>query len=295
MVSTGYQESNAAEMSVGTGIEWTGVPGYLPGTWNWALGCHRVSVACDNCYSIAGSCRCEAFRLKQYKGLTYRNPETGRLDWTGKVSRNSDKQFYALLHKRKPVAWFTLSMGDFFYEDYPPEWRAEALDIISRTPHHLYMILTKRPALAKRQLQEIGLKELPGNCWLGVTCEDHRVVGRIKQLRRIPATRRFLSVEPMTALLGRVDLAGIDWVITGGESGPRARPINPDWVREVRDQCTAAHVAFFHKQWGKPKFNPLAAQCPAGEKVADFIKRVDSNGKGGALLDGKLWRQFPVP
>lgn len=217
--------------------------------------------------------------------------------WTGKLNRATDAAMRKPLGLPGRAVIFVNSMSDFWHDNALDAWRAEALDIIERTPQHQYQILTKRPELIAPTLERMGIAQLPDNVWLGATVEDHRVTWRIDHLRAAPARIRFLSVEPLTAPLGAVDLGGIHWVITGGESGPGARPCKAEWVREARDQCTAADVPFFHKQWGKPAFNPLAAAYPrkarAGESLADYIKRIDPNGKGGALLDGKLWREMP--
>ena len=268
-------------MGRSTNIEWT------EHTWNPFVGCTPASAGCKNCYAMRMANRLSAAGMPQYAG-TVRNGV-----WTGVLNRATDSAM------RKPYTIsgnamvFVNSMSDFFHAAAWPEWQAEALAIISATPHHTYQILTKRPERISSVLDTLGVRRMPDNVWLGATVEDHRVVGRIDPLREAPARIRFLSVEPMTAPLGEVDLSGIHWVITGGESGPHARPLNAEWVREVRDQCTAAGVSFFHKQWGKAVNNPLAANCPPGESVADFIKRVDPTGKGGALLDGRLHREFP--
>jgi protein gp37 len=163
------------------------------------------------------------------------------------------------------------------------------------TPHHQYQILSKRPGNILRHLERIGRTVIPDNIWLGVSVEDEAVVRRIDILRRVPCKVRFLSLEPLLGPLDNLDLDGIGWVITGGESGPGARRPDPAWVYSINRQCVVANVAYFHKQWGKPQFNPLAARCPPNENVAAFIKRTDPDpdAKGGAAIRGKLWRQMP--
>ena len=167
-----------------------------------------------------------------------------------------------------------------------------------RTPQHQYQILTKRPDNIMPTLIRLGLSEMPGNVWIGSTVEDHRVVDRIDYLRAVPAPIRFLSVEPLTATLGDIDLTDIHWVIVGGESGPGARPCREEWVRDIIRQCHDAGTPVFFKQWGRPQFNPLANSFPRhakpGEALKDFIKRLDPHGKGGALVGGKLYREMPA-
>lgn len=268
-----------------TSIEWT------EHTWNPFVGCFIASAGCKNCYAMRMAARLEAAGQGPYQGTTRSGV------WTGKLNRATDAAMRKPLGLPGRAVIFVNSMSDFWHDNALDAWRAEALDIIERTPQHQYQILTKRPELIAPTLERMGIAQLPDNVWLGATVEDHRVTWRIDHLRAAPARIRFLSVEPLTAPLGAVDLGGIHWVITGGESGPGARPCKAEWVREARDQCTAADVPFFHKQWGKPAFNPLAAAYPrkarAGESLADYIKRIDPNGKGGALLDGKLWREMP--
>jgi protein gp37 len=264
-----------------TSIEWT------EETWNPFVGCSIKSAGCRNCYAMRLAPRLVAMGQVQYQGTT--GPKGA---WTGTVNRSTESVIERPLRTRKPTVWFVNSMSDFWHENALDDWRAEALDIIEATPRHIYQILTKRPENIAGMLDRMG-RRIPNNVWLGCTVEDRRVIDRIDVLRSIPAKIRFLSVEPMIAALGPVDLDGIHWVITGGESGYGSRPISVDWVREVRDQCARVGVAFFHKQWGQPEFNPLAVQCPPDERVRGFIKRVDPHGKGGALLDGRLWWEMP--
>jgi protein gp37 len=159
-------------------------------------------------------------------------------------------------------------MSDFFHEKIPDHYRDAALETIKRTPRHIYQILTKRSLIMKNYGDRIG--RFPDNVWLGVSVEDSRFKFRLDHLRRIDAKTRFVSLEPLIGPVDRLDLEDIHWVILGGESGPNNRPCSLDWIREVRDQCEAAGVAFFFKQWGgiKPK-------------------------SGGRILDGKEWNEFP--
>jgi protein gp37 len=159
-------------------------------------------------------------------------------------------------------------MSDFFHEKIPFEHMDRVLDVIKATPQHTYQILTKRSWRMMKYAERIG--NFPDNVWLGVSVESALYKFRMEHLSKTSAKIRFLSIEPLVAPIGELDLRGIDWAIVGGESGPNNRPCKLEWVREVRDQCQSAGVAFFFKQWGgiKPK-------------------------SGGRLLDGREWNQFP--
>jgi protein gp37 len=161
---------------------------------------------------------------------------------------------------------FTCSWSDFFIED-ADVWRPEAWEIIRKTPHHTYQILTKRPERIMNTLPEGWPFE---NVWLGVSVENPRFYWRIKTLEALPASVRFLSLEPLLAQMNSLPLDGISWVVVGGESGPGCRPMQPEWVREIREQCLKAGAAFFFKQWGGPR------------------KELT-----GRLLDGKTWDAMP--
>lgn len=269
-----------------TTIEWTDF------TWNPFVGCKIVSAGCTNCYAMRMARRLEGFGVEAYKGTT--QPSKAGAVWTGLTNRSSDAVMRKPLSLHKPTLIFVNSMSDFWNPDAKDEWRAEAIDIMWQTPRHEYQVLTKRPEHIRPIMQRMDIDVLPPNFWLGATVEDHRVVNRIDLLREVEAEVRFLSVEPMTAPLGQVDLTGIHWVITGGESGPGARPMKADWVREVRDQCVAAGVPHFFKQFGKPQNNPLWAEAvAAGLDPALHVKHLDPDGKGGSLLDGVAWKEYP--
>jgi protein gp37 len=166
---------------------------------------------------------------------------------------------------------FVNSMSDLFHKEIPREFIGRVFDTMECARWHRFQVLTKRSSLMRRFLQDRYRQGSgPQHIWFGVSVEDGTKKSRIQHLQGTPAGVRFLSIEPLVGPVGRLDLAGIDWVIVGGESGPRARPMDPGWVREVRDQCIDAGVAFFFKQWGglRPK-------------------------SGGRKLDGKVWSQFP--
>lgn len=159
-------------------------------------------------------------------------------------------------------------MSDLFHDDVPPEFIAQVFEVIRQTPQHTYQVLTKR---AQRLSRIAGELDWPSNLWMGVSVETRRYAFRIDHLRKVPAAVRFVSAEPLLGPLGELDLAGIDWVIAGGESGAGARPMELEWVTELRDRCTAAGVAFFFKQWG--------GKTPKA---------------GGRELEGEVWDELPV-
>ena len=264
-----------------TGIEWT------EHTWNPLVGCSLESAGCTNCYAMRLAHRLAAMGQPAYAGIT-RRTRAGAV-WTGELRQAPPAQLDKPRRIRRPAMIFVNSMSDLFHPDAPDAWRDAAYRVMLDTPRHVYQVLTKRPQVAAAfYAARPHLHGLP-HVWLGVSVENARVTGRIDILRTIPAAVRFLSVEPLIGPVGRLDLGGISWVITGGESGPGARPCRPEWVRDVRGQCASAGVAFFHKQWGTYASHPdvIAGRRPA--EVATY----DAHGKGGALLDGRLWRQVP--
>jgi len=204
-------------------------------------------------------------------------------EWTGLVTRGSAAVWNAPYNYPSGTFCFTCSMSDFWFEGVPLEWLAEALDVIEATPRVIYMILSKRPALATRRLAMLK-RRLPANVWAGATIGHPQSLPLLKPLLRIEAPVHFLSVEPLLApMVPGLDLTGIDWVIGGGESGPGARPCLADLMRAVRDLCVSTSTAFFLKQWGI-----------AGNNPTPWAEELDPDAKGGATLDGRLWREFPI-
>ncbi|MGH8902904.1 MAG: DUF5131 family protein [Egibacteraceae bacterium] len=232
-------------------IEWT------QATWNPVTGCTKVSLGCDHCYA-------ETF-AERFRGVPGHPYEQG-----------FDLRFWPVRldlprRWRTPRMVFVNSMSDLFHERVPASYVDLVLDTIRATPRHTYQVLTKRPgrmATVMRRLQPAPLS----NLWLGTSIEDDRYAWRADKLREAPAVVRFLSLEPLLGSLPSLDLAGIDWVIVGGESGPRHRPMDPAWARELRDRCIDAQVAFFFKQWG-------------GRTAK----------AGGRTLDGRTWDELPKP
>ncbi len=237
-----------------TKIEWTDK------TWNPITGCTKHSEGCAHCYAEV-----MARRLKGMGQMKYRNA------------------FELTLHPEdlnEPKKWkkshniFVCSMGDLFHEEVPFDFVDKVMDTIRMTPWHRYQILTKR---AERMEEYFLAHEIPTNVWLGVTVEVMRTKKRIDCLRNLPASVRFLSCEPLLEDLGQMDLTGIDWIIVGGESGMKARPMKEEWVLNIKKQADELGIAFFFKQWGT-----------WGQ---DGIKR--NKHDNGKLLRGEVLQQMP--
>lgn len=263
-----------------TEIEWT------QHTWNPFVGCTRVSAGCINCYAVGMAARCEAFgSAPHYAGVTRRAP--GGAQWTGKIAMAPDH----ILRKPEGIAApsliFANSMSDFWHVGATDAMRRAVLEVMDRTPRHAYQVLTKRPENILPGIASLG-RELPANFWAGATVENSAAKPRIDLLRAVPVRTRFLSIEPLLDDLGALNLSGIDWVIVGGESGPRARPMRAEWVRSIRDQCLAQNVPLFFKQWGAAGNNPLFEGSKSDLALADPI------GKGGSLLDGQHHKAMPA-
>lgn len=234
-------------MAARSSIEWTDA------TWNPVTGCTKVSQGCKFCYAERFAIRLQAMG----------NP---RYDNGFRVTLHHDLVDLPL-RWRKPRKIFVASMSDLFHDDVPFEFIHAVFQTIVVTPQHIYQVLTKR---IHRAAELVPRLPWPPNLWIGTSVESEEVVGRIEYLRRIPAKVRFLSLEPLLGPLPNLPLEGINWVIVGGESGPGARPLDPDWVRDIRDQCLRRRIPFFFKQWG------------GRNKKAT-----------GRSLDGRTWDEFP--
>lgn len=228
-------------------IEWTHV------TWNPVTGCDKVSPGCDHCYANRMALRLQGMGVSKY--------------------RNG---FKLTLHPdvlEQPIGWkkprviFVNSMSDLFHDKVPLEYIQQVFNVAERAPQHIFQVLTKR---SKRLKRLAGKLTWPDNLWMGVTVERQEYAYRIKDLRATGAAIKFLSLEPLLGPLTDLDLAEIDWAIVGGESGPGARPMAPDWAREIRRQCKEQNVHFFFKQWG------------GVNKKAN-----------GRRLDGRYWNDMP--
>lgn len=182
----------------------------------------------------------------------------------------------APIKRKKPTVYFVNSMSDLFHDRVPDEYIEKVFAVIEQTPQHTYQILTKRGARMARYFRN---RKVPPNAWLGVSVEDRKYgVPRINHLRKVPARIRFLSVEPLLSDVGQLDLSDIHWVIVGGESGSKARPMKTEWADAVRVQCQEQGVAFFFKQWGG--------------WGADGKKRAKS--ANGRELNGRTWDEMPI-
>ena len=234
-------------MSTLSKIEWTET------TWNPVTGCTKISHGCKHCYAERMSKRLQAMGMEKYR-----------------------RGFEVIVHEsvlQEPLRWkkpslvFVNSMSDLFHKTVPTEFVQSVFDVMNQAPQHTFQVLTKRPG---RVSQLDARLDWTPNIWLGTSIESKRWLHRLDQLKATGARTKFLSLEPLLGPLPDLDLYGIGWVIVGGESGPGARPMNADWVREIRDSCVRSEVPFFFKQWG-----------------GVFKKRT------GRVLDDRTWDEMP--
>lgn len=265
-----------------TGIEWTNH------TWNPMVGCSIHTAGCTNCYAMK---QAGMINAKHYEGVIKwvgKNKISETSVWTGRINQAHP----GILNKPRGIKGeamiFVNSMSDFFHEDMPYKFQIDAMRVMEDTPQHVYQILTKRPENIMKFVQEYG-KEFPRNVWVGSTMERYDYTHRIGTLREVPAFVRFLSIEPLIDDPGTLDLEGIHWVIIGGESGPNSRPMKLEWVESAIAQCEAQNVPIFFKQWGINENNPIFQQ--GGYSL---LKKLDPVGKGGSLVNGKAYKQFPA-
>jgi len=235
-------------MAVRSAIEWT------KATWNPVTGCTKISIGCKNCYAERMARRLRGMGLKNYA-----------------------QGFRVAIHKDAldlPFQWktpqmiFVNSMSDLFHEDVPREFIERVFSTMNSAFWHQYQILTKR---SERLLEIDPSLRWADHIWMGVTVETDGQRNRIDDLRKTHARTKFLSLEPLLGPLPDLDLAGIDWVIVGGESGPGARPMQEEWALDIKEQCQNAGVPFFFKQWGGVR-----------------------KKKAGRILDGRLWNEMPA-
>ncbi|MFP5274498.1 DUF5131 family protein [Coleofasciculus sp.] len=229
--------------STHTGIEWT------DRTWNPTTGCNKVSPGCTHCYAEALTKRFHHNFPNGFDLTLHRERLKEPLRW------------------RKPSRIFVNSMSDLFHEEVPIEFLKDVFDVMGQTSQHIYQILTKRH---ERLVELAPQLEWHKNIWMGVSVENQDYIHRVDFLRKVPANVRFLSCEPLLGDL-HLDLTDIHWVIVGGESGNRYRPMKLEWAQSIRDQCQRFGVAFFFKQWG--------GRTPKS---------------GGRELDGKIWDEIPL-
>jgi protein gp37 len=221
-------------------IEWTDA------TWNPIVGCAMVSPGCTNCYAMRMAARLQAMGAPSYRGITRKSG--ARAVWTGRL-RVNEKALEAPLSWKRPKKIFVNSMSDLFQEGVEDRVVERVWAVMARAPQHRFQILTKRPERMRAFLRDRLSRILP-NVWVGASVESADYLYRVDELRRTAAAVRFISFEPLIGPIGSVNLQGVHWAIVGGESGPRARPIDEAWVDEIHDECRRQHVAFFFKQWG---------------------------------------------
>jgi len=231
-----------------TKIEWT------DSTWNPVTGCTKTSEGCANCYAERMAKRLKAMGNRNYyngfKVTTHEHVLEIPLSW------------------KKPQNIFVCSMSDLFHEDVPEEFIVKIFDVMNKAHWHQFQVLTKR---SERLLKLSNKLPWANNIWAGVTVENNNYVFRINDLRNTGAKIKFISFEPLIGPIQKVDLAGIDWVIVGGESGPGARSMKPVWATDIRNQCLNQAIPFFFKQWGGT-----------------------NKKKNGRLLEGRIWDEYPV-
>lgn len=243
-------------MGTNSKIEWT------EQTWNPTVGCTKISPGCKHCYAETMSRRLQAMGTHGYEN--------------GFRLTLMPRRLAEPLERRKPTVYFVNSMSDLFHAKVPFDYIRRVFDVMAQAPRHTFQVLTKR---AERMAEFCRNGAVPPNVWLGVSVENRRHgVPRITVLREIDASVRFLSIEPLLEGLGEIDLTGIHWVIVGGESGPKARPMRREWVDDIKRQCDDAGVAFFFKQWGTWS--------------ADGRKR--SKKENGRRYQGRVWDAMPA-
>lgn len=234
-------------MATNSPIEWTDA------TWNPVTGCDKVSPGCKHCYAERMSKRLMAMGNRNYQNGFNLSLQPHMLDLP--------------LQWKNPKRIFVNSMSDLFHDEVPLSYVKQVFDVMRRANWHQYQVLTKR---AKRVHELSAELEWAPQIWMGVSVENEEYLNRIDHLRETGAHIKFLSLEPLLGPLGSINLQGIDWAIVGGESGPGARPMDPAWVADIRDQCVRAGVAFFFKQWGGVR-----------------------KKRTGRTLEGRTWDQMP--
>lgn len=234
-------------MAIDSRIEWT------EASWNPVTGCNKISPGCKHCYADR-----MANRLRAMGQVRYRN---------GFEVTLQEDLIRLPLQWKKPKLIFVNSMSDLFHPAVPDEFIIRCFETMEAASHHTFQVLTKRPERTAALAKSLAW---PGNVWMGTSVENEDYVGRVQELKKVPAAVRFLSVEPLLGPIPRLPLTQIDWVIVGGESGPGARPMQPEWVQQIRDRCIRYNVPFFFKQWG-------GAQ----------------KKRTGRELEGRTWDQMP--
>jgi len=234
-------------MAAKSSIEWT------ESTWNPVTGCSKMTDGCKNCYA---------------ERMTRRLKAMGQVNYANGFRVTTHEHALCIpMNWKNPQMIFVNSMSDLFHAKVPQSFILKVFDVMKRTPWHRYQVLTKR---SERLLELSKVLPWQENIWMGVSVENSKCLKRIDDLRKTRARVKFLSIEPLLGPLPDMNLSGIDWVIVGGESGPGARYMDPEWVAEIRDQCLDADVPFFFKQWGGV-----------------------NKKKAGRLLEDRTWDEMP--
>lgn len=235
-------------MAANSSIEWT------EATWNPVTGCTKISNGCKNCYA---------------ERMTRRLQAMGQPNYTSGFNVKTHRKVLTLPFRwKKPRRVFVNSMSDLFHDNVPLDFILEVFRVMRMAPQHTFQVLTKRSENLRKFSKVLSW---PDNVWMGVTVESNDYLSRSEDLKDTGAKIKFISFEPLLGRIHKADLQGIDWVIVGGESGPKARPMSPCWVEEIRDMCLKAGTPFFFKQWG------------------GFNKK-----KTGRILDGRTWDEMPL-
>ena len=241
-------------------IEWTDA------TWNPVAGCTVVSPGCTNCYAMRMAARLAKIGQEKYQDLTRQSG--GRYVWNGNI-KCDDSSLDIPSQWRKPRFVFVNSMSDLFHDEVPVSFINRVWDTMEKAERHTFQILTKRPGRMRSVTEHLQI--LP-NVWLGTSVETTEYRWRIQELQATPAAIRFISFEPLLGPIDNADLTGIHWAIVGGESGPKSRQMDAEWVRDLKRQCALQNVAFFFKQWGGT-----------------------NKKRTGRELDGRTWDAMPTP
>jgi protein gp37 len=250
-------------MATQSSIEWTEV------TWNPVTGCTKISAGCKNCYAERMAKRLKAMGVPQYKD--------------GFKIALAPKMLDVPYTWKKQKVVFVNSMSDLFHPDVPTDYIKTVFHVMNTTPH-IYQVLTKRADRLKNIAHELNWTD---NIWMGVSVENEKVSHRILDLIATPAKTKFLSVEPLIGAVKNLYTENIDWVIVGGESGPKSRPVKKEWIQFVKKECERTRTPFFFKQWGKKDFN----DNPNDPTIASEHK---NHAKGGCQLDGQIYREMPM-
>jgi len=251
-------------MSVSS-IEWTEI------TWNPVTGCSKLSPGCKFCYAEVMSKRLKSMGLPKYaEGFNIRiHPDTLNIPFTWK----------------KPRVVFVNSMSDLFHDQVPETFIKAVFKVMNSTPHHTYQVLTKR---AERLLALSKTLNWTSNIWMGVSVENQDYAYRADYLAKTPALTKFLSIEPLIGEVSHINIKDMNWIIVGGESGHKARPIEYQWIENIRIMSETWNVPFFFKQWGKSKYN-----INPNDPTID--KNHHQHAKGGCELSGTVYRSMPIP